>query len=55
MSPLIPRGLGELFFGAPTIAAYDRQLPTNGRMAVMPPNAETGDALFARLAAERQN
>ncbi|CBY12723.1 unnamed protein product [Oikopleura dioica] len=53
LSLLIPRGLGVLFYGAPTIRLYRGDLPMNGRMAVVPRNGEDGAVMLARLAADR--
>jgi hypothetical protein len=53
MSPLVSRGLAELFYGCPTLTAYDRQLPVNGRMAVIPSNPETEAEMLLRLSADR--
>ena len=55
MSSLIPRGFAELFYGNPTLSAYERQLPLNGRLAVIPVNLESSDEMLARLAADRAN
>lgn len=51
---LVSPGLGELFFGQPTIAAYRGQLPTNGRMALIPANTEFEQQVVARIVADRQ-
>ena len=53
MCPLIPRGLGQLFYGQPTLAAYRGQLPVNGRLAVIADNQEGGDVMFDRIRNER--
>ena len=54
MSPLIPRGLAELFYGGPTLAAYANELPVNGRMAVISPGVEDHAEMLTRLAADRR-
>jgi hypothetical protein len=60
MSPLIPRGFAELFYGPRVISFYDHNLPLNGGLIALPIFREnsvddrTDSVALSELTAARQ-
>ena len=53
LAPLVPRGLGPLFYGPTVLRYYRNRLPRDGSIAIMPPHERQLSQMIDRLVAER--